>query len=127
MIDNIKLKSGVSIPSIGFGPGIMGYSAKMKKKRGPISTFIWKVYNKLVLRPSQKKKFVQSIAKAFNNGFRLLDYSNAYGNQELIAKSITKAGITQKDLFLTSRISNQAQFKGRVREEFFETLNKWGG
>lgn len=35
----ITLKSGIQIPAIGFGPGIMGYSAKMQKKRSGISFF----------------------------------------------------------------------------------------
>lgn len=122
----ITLKSGIQIPAIGFGPGIMGYSAKMQKKRSGISFFVWRVYNKLWLRPMQKRAFVDDIANAFKYGFRLLDYSNAYGNQELIAQAIEKSGIPRKELFITSRISNQAQFNGTVREEFFSTLSKWG-
>ena len=122
----ITLKSGIQIPAIGFGPGIMGYSAKMQKKRSGISFFVWRVYNKFWLRPMQKRAFVDAIANAFKYGFRLLDYSNAYGNQELIARAIKKSGIPRKELFITSRISNQAQFSGTVREEFFSTLSKWG-
>lgn len=122
----ITLKSGIQIPAIGFGPGIMEYSAKMQKKRSGISFFVWRVCNKLWLRPMQKRAFVDAIANAFKYGFRLLDYSNAYGNQELIAKAIKKSGIPRKELFITSRISNQAQFSGTVREEFFSTLSKWG-
>lgn len=120
------MNSNLNIPKIGFGPGIMGYSARMQKKRKGISHFIWRCYNKFVLRPHKKRKFVSSISNAIKNGFRLIDYSNAYGNQELIAKAIKKSGIPRNELFLTSRISNQAQFNGRVREEFFDTLSKWG-
>lgn len=122
----LTLRSGITIPRIGFGPGIMGYSAKMQKKRNTISHFIWRVYNKLFLRPKQKRKFVRSISQAFRNGFTLLDYSNAYGNQDLIPIAIKKSTIPREKLFLTSRVSNSAQFNNTVREEFLETLKKWG-
>ena len=102
----------------------MGYSAKMRKKS--TSLFVWKVYNKLFLRPIQKRKFVKSISQAFRNGFTLLDYSNAYGNQEVIAMAIKKSLIPRERLFLTSRISNRAQFNNTVRDEFLDTLKKWG-
>lgn len=125
-VSEITLQSGHKIPSIGFGPGIMGYSAKMQRKRNRISFFVWRVYNKLWLRPLQKQTFVDAIANAFKYGFRLLDYSNAYGNQELIAQAIKKSGIPSEELFITSRISNHAQFSGTVREEFVSTLSKWG-
>lgn len=120
------LRSGIKIPVIGFGPGIMGYSAKMQKKKDPFSYFIWRVYNKFVLRPKQKREFVRAIAGALKCGYQLLDYSNAYGNQELITAAINRSKIPRDKLFLTSRISNKAQFNGTVREEFLSTLSKWG-
>lgn len=122
----VRLRSGCEIPKIGFGPGIMGYSAKIKKKRRPIYQFIYRVFNKLFLRPELKRKYIKSISQAFRNGFTLLDYSNAYGNQELVSKAIKQSTIPRERLFLTSRISNQAQFNNSVREEFLDTLNKWG-
>ena len=120
------LRSGEAIPKIGFGPGIMGYSAKMAKKRNKIGFFLWRVYNKLYFRKRQQVKFVAAIANAFSNGYRLFDYSNAYGNQELISPAIKRSGIPREDLFLTARISNRAQFNGNVREEFLSTLSQWG-
>jgi len=124
--DNFLLQSGLEIPVIGFGPGIMGYSAKMPPKRSKISYLLWRVYNKLYLQPKLKKEFIDGIASAFNIGFRLFDYSNTYGNHELIPIAIKKSGIPREKLFLTARISNKAQFNGRVREEFFAVLSKWG-
>lgn len=125
-VDKIKLRSGIYIPKIGFGPGIMGYSAKMKKKTSPVVYFMKRVYNKLYLHNMQKRKFIDAIANAFRIGFRLFDYSNAYGNQELITLAIEKSGISRDQLFLTARVSNKAQFNGTVREEFLTNLSKWG-
>jgi len=125
-MEQVQLKSGIYIPKIGFGPGIMGYSAKMQKQHKGISSYIWRTYMKFWGREKSRKRFVNAIVSAFNNGFRLLDYSNAYGNQDLIARAINSLEISRKDLFLTSRISNHAQFNGDVRVEFFDTLSKWG-
>lgn len=126
IISEVILQSGHKIPSIGFGPGIMGYSGKLNKKRAAIADFYFRAYNKFVTRPQQKRNFIKAICSAFDNGFRLLDYSNAYGNQELIGQAIRRSGLCREELFLTSRIGNQAQFGGKVREEFLETLSKWG-
>lgn len=121
-----QLKSGHVIPQIGFGPGIMGYSARMPKKRNQISFFVWRVWNKIYLQSILKRKFISTISNAFKNGYRLFDYSNAYGNQNLVSKAIKKSGIPRDRLFLTARISNKAQFDRTVREEFFSTLSEWG-
>ena len=122
----VQLISGNLIPAIGFGPGIMGYSAKMQPQRNKISSLIHRAYNKFYLRPHQKQVFIGSIIEAFNNGFELLDYSNAYGNQEVITEALRKSDIPRERLFLTSRISNRAQFAESVRDEFMSTLSKWG-
>ena len=121
----ITLKSGISIPCIGFGPGIMGYNARPQIKANN-SSLIYRAYNKLIYRPKQRKEYVEAIANGLKHGFRLLDYSNAYGNQELIAEAIQESGIDRTKLFLTSRISNPAQFSRSIRTEFFDTLSKWG-
>ena len=122
----LTLRSGIEIPLLGFGPGIMGYSAKMKKQRKGIENLIYRVYNRLFVRYNQRMSYVNSISNALQIGFRLLDYSNAYRNFDLIKSSINKSGIDRDQLFVTSRISNPAQFKGNVRDEFLMALEKMG-
>lgn len=124
--NKVRLRSGILIPAIGFGPGIMGYSAKMQPKRSKLSSLIHRAYNKLYLRPHLRRDFVTSITGAFDRGFELLDYSNAYGNQDVIADALRRSHIPREKLFLTSRISNRAQFSDKVREEFMSTLSAWG-
>jgi hypothetical protein len=53
-----------TIPQIGFGPGGMGYSSKMKKKRTGISLFIYKVENKLYRDRNLQNSYVGSISNA---------------------------------------------------------------
>lgn len=110
------------IPQIGFGPGIMNYSPKMKAKKKGIFLFIDKVQNKLYRRRLIQNKFIDSVSNALRQGFRLIDYSSAYGDGSLIGNAIKKSGIDRSELLLTTRVSNGAQRKHCVREEFFKCL-----
>ena len=115
-----------SFPPIGFGPGGVGYTPKMKKRRQGIGLFCFKVYNKLYLKPQQEHEYVEACSYAFQTGYRLLDYSSAYGNGELIGKAIRKSGISRDALFITTRVSNRAQRGNKVREEFMDCLQGLG-
>jgi diketogulonate reductase-like aldo/keto reductase len=119
------LKDG-KIPQIGFGPGGVGYSPKMKKKKEGFLLFLDKVLNKLYRRPLAQNKYVDSVSNALRQGFRLIDYSSAYGDGSLIGKAIKRSGIARSELLLTTRVSNVAQRKHCVREEFFKCLEGFG-
>lgn len=114
------------IPQIGFGPGIAGYSEKMKKRRKGISLFAYKVMNKLFYRPQLKHNYINSVANAFRLGYRLLDYSSAYGDGSLIGEAIKRSAVKREELFVTTRVSNSAQRNHSVREEFLNFLNQTG-
>lgn len=107
-----------AIPQIGFGPGGMGYSPYMPKERKGLSSFAYRVMNKLYFRPKMKQKYVNSIASAIQMGFRLIDYSAAYGDGKLIGEAIRKSQVKRSDLLITTRVSNWAQREHQVREEF---------
>lgn len=115
-----------AIPQIGFGPGGLGYTPKMKKQRSGFSLFTYKVLNKLFYYPQLKRNYVNSVANAFQLGYRLLDYSSAYGDGRLIGDAIKKSGVKREDLFITTRVSNNAQRNHSVREEFMNFLNQTG-
>ena len=115
-----------TFPSIGFGPGIMGYSPKMQKQRNGLSLFIFKVMNKLFYRPISEKNYVNSVTSALKTGFRLIDYSSAYGDGKLIGRAINRSGIDREKLFITTRVSNRAQRENKVREEFLSFLQNAG-
>lgn len=115
-----------SFLSIGFGPGGVGYSSKMQKRRKGLGTYFVKAINKFVYRPIQRIKYVNSVANALKIGFRLLDYSSAYGDGKLIGKAIKKSKINREELFITTRVSNYAQREKKVREEFLSFLHNAG-
>lgn len=115
-----------SFPSIGFGPGGLGYSPKMQKQKKGLSLFVFKVLNKFIYRPVSERKYINSVANALKLGFRLLDYSSAYGDGKLIGKAILKSGLSREELFITTRVSNRAQREKKVREEFLSFLKNTG-
>lgn len=122
---NNFLKNGV-IPQIGFGPGIIFYSPLMKKQKKGAALFIEKAYNKFYHRPKINNNYIKSVSSAIQNGFRLIDYSSAYGDGSLIGKAIQKSGVPRSELILTTRVSNKAQREHSVREEFFKCLKGFG-
>lgn len=125
MQTTFSLSDGTQIPCIGFGPGILGYSAKYTKlPKSKIGNFAYHAYRKFISRPLASVDYIDSISNALCQGFRLLDYSAAYGNMNYIGKAIRKSGVGRENIILTSRVSNRAQVEHEVREEFFQSLKQ---
>ena len=59
-----------------------------------------------------------AIAAAVQNGYRLLDTASAYKNEEFVGCGIAKCGVPRKDLFITTKIWNNAQRLGDVEGAF---------
>lgn len=118
------------IKPIGFGPNIMNYSPKYRKERGNLFLFFLKVYNRSFFRycvlPFKKRKYAKCITNAIKQGFRLIDFSAAYGNQDQLGKAIRNSGLPRGSLFLTTRITNRAQLSHNIREEFFRSIHDLG-
>lgn len=111
-----------NIPLIGFGPGGAGYSPKMRKQNKGLSKLFHRVTNK-VSSVYINRKYVAAITNAIKLGYRLIDYSSAYGDGVLLQKAIEKSEIARTQLFITTRVSNRAQREGKVREEFMGFLH----
>lgn len=107
-----------NIPLIGFGPGIAGYNPKLQKQHSGVAKYYYAVLNRISYRITCQK-YVDAVAHALNLGFRLIDYSSAYGDGHLLQKAIAKSGIKRRELFITTRVSNRAQRDGKIREQFF--------
>lgn len=117
------LLSNGNIPQIGFGPGGAGYSPKMKKQYKGLYRLFHNRITAKINRYFVCEHYVDSIANALRMGYRLLDYSSAYGDGLLLRKAIQKSDVKREELFVTTRVSNRAQREGRVREEFMTFLN----
>ena len=122
-IPKIELNNGVKIPCIGNGPGIVGYSPRQDR----ISNSLFKrAFRKFIIRPKQEYDYVDAVANSFKIGFSLLDYSSSYGDGHLIGKAIKRSGVSRNDLFITTRISNQAQREQKVRACLMSQLQGMG-
>lgn len=112
------LKNG-AIPQIGFGPGGAGYTSKM-------AITYSKLFNNRIINKIRSirvnRQYIDAIANALQLGYRLIDYSSAYGDGQLLRNAILKSGVGRENLFITTRVSNKAQLEGEVREEFFNFM-----
>ncbi len=125
-LSTIKLNNGAEIPVIGIGPGIIG---EIYKPTLPSNTFLAKVERKLTSRIKyqlNRRHYIKQLAHALTLGYRLIDYSFAYGDGSEILEAVRMAGLKREDIFLTSRVSNKQQYEGTVREEFLKGLEKIG-
>ena len=114
--------------TVGFGPGICGYSSKYNQrgKNGRILSALKRRWNKFIEHPRLEKQYVYSVANAIRNGFCWIDYSCAYGDGRLLGKAIRESGVKREDLIITTRVSNYAQMNQCVRDEFMNFLHNMG-
>lgn len=120
-VPKIKLNNGIEIPCIGNGPMIAGYGNKSKA-----NNIFARYYKRYVTDRKIVRDYVNAVAHSFQVGFTLLDYSSSYGDGTLIGEAIRQSGLKRDELFITTRISNQAQRDGKVRECLMEQLQGMG-
>ena len=65
-----------------------------------------------------------AICAAADAGYRLIDTASAYKNEENVGRGIAACGIPRKDLFVTTKIWNNAQRLGDVRGAFERSLER---
>ncbi len=117
-MEEISLNNGIKIPPVGLGT------------YNPLSDYVPPKWAGKLLRPFCRKyqvlKFIRSTAKAIKMGYRLIDTSTSYGNEKYIKWAIRISGINRKDLFITTRISNQQQWEGNIRKSLTNSLKVLG-
>lgn len=126
---SIKLNNGVEMPCIGIGPGSVTRGKYIHVKGTSHLGVLGRIINDIVRWVYFKCKartYVKSLANSLTLGYRLIDYSAAYGNEELITKAINKAGLNRADVFITTRVTNQQQYEGHTREALMQSLQKLG-
>lgn len=67
-----------------------------------------------------------AITAAVQNGYRLFDTASAYKNEEFVGHALAKCGIPRKDLFVTTKIWNNAQRLGDVEASLQRSLDRLG-
>lgn len=127
MLESFSFVNKVKIPVIGTGPGMPKTGTRWKCiDKIP---FLGRYVNAVICRINgriNQRKWVDRLAESLKMGYRLIDYSSAYGNEQLLKKAIKKSGLHREELFIVSRASNKDQYNQCVRESFMASLKKIG-
>lgn len=129
-MENYRLLNGVQIPCMGTGPSAIYRIIDSRKwqfiNKLPIfGNLMYRVIYRLISIPIEHK-YVKLLANSIKQGYRLIDFSCAYGDGRLIGRAIRKSGVNRKDIFIVSKASNGGQFNNEVREEFMRHLSNLG-
>lgn len=65
-----------------------------------------------------------AVTSAISAGYRMIDTASVYKNEESVGCAIAKCGVPRKDLFITSKIWNNAQRLGDVQGAFSRSLDR---
>ena len=122
----IELSNGNKIPSIGLGTDSVLFVRKLHTGNNNFSTRAWSFYYRRIMRNIWNWELSNSICNAFRMGYRMIDTSAAYNNEEAIGRAIRKSGVRREELFIQTRITNKQQYNHEVRESFFASLKKLG-
>lgn len=113
-----KLNNGNELPKVCFGPGIptrgFKYHSGLKK-----------IFDKFALKKNERT-YYNGIISALQNGAAFIDYAATYGREDIVGKALNELNIDRGKIFLTTRVSNQSQFKGTVRETALRSIERFG-
>ncbi|MCL3859705.1 aldo/keto reductase [Actinotalea sp. K2] len=96
-VPNITLNHGVEIPQLGFG-----------------------VFQ---IDPAQTK---DAVLQAFEVGYRHIDTAQMYGNEQGVGEAFAESGLDRGDVFITSKLNNNAHDPEVAAEAFDRTLETLG-
>jgi len=96
-IPDITLSNGQTIPQLGFGV----FLVKPKDTAAAVST-------------------------ALEVGYRHIDTAEMYGNEREVGQAIHRSGLDRSDVFVTSKLSNDAHEPDDARRAFDESLKALG-
>lgn len=124
------LSNGVKIPCIGTGPSSVERAVRWSRIKwlDKIPWFGCRANNRLYRYYYRNacNKWVDVLSKSIKTGYRLIDYSSAYGDGSLIKHAIKKSGVKREDIFIITRATNNDQYNHSVRESFMRSLKNIG-
>ena len=98
LTDSYILPNGIKIPCIGFGT--------WQTPDGAVAT--------------------SSVKAAIEAGYRHIDTAAVYDNEEGVGKGIRESGVKRSELFVTTKLWNDAHSYDKVFKAFDESMNKLG-
>jgi len=115
-MDFFQLRNGNKLPKICFGPGIMERDVCYSSNK----------FVKFLQRKRLEQDYYSGIKSCLMSGVRFIDYSAAYGREDIIRKAMHNLHIDRNELFLTTRVSNKSQYGNQVRESALRSIEKFG-
>ena len=109
---------------MGLGTDDVLFVRKLKHSKNKYIEYALGLYHRFILRPYLNHQLSNTISKAIKMGYRLIDTSEAYNNEEAIGAAIKKSGVNREDIFITTRVTNRQQYDHNVRESFFNSLKR---
>lgn len=95
-IPNIKLRSGYDLPLLGLG----------------------------LFKLTDETRLEETVAQAARLGYRLFDTASAYGNEEQLGQALASLSVPREQLFITSKVWNNAQRLDDTRGAFERSLKR---
>ena len=96
-VPQIMLNNGQAIPQLGFGV--------------------------FLVEPDET---VQAVTTALETGYRHIDTAEMYGNEREVGEAIAKSGLDRSEVFVTSKLDNDAHRPDDARRAFDQTLEALG-
>jgi 2,5-diketo-D-gluconate reductase A len=96
-VPNIRLNNGVEIPQFGFG--------------------VFQV---------PPEDTAQVVRDAFAAGYRHVDTAEMYENEEGVGKAVADSGLSRNEVFVTSKLNNDAHGRDKALAAFDQTLQRLG-
>jgi 2,5-diketo-D-gluconate reductase A len=69
---------------------------------------------------------VEAVVTALQAGYRHIDTAEGYGNEKQVGEAIAKSGVDRSEVFITSKLSNDAHLPDDARLAFEVTLEALG-
>lgn len=77
-----------------------------------------------VYKSAEKTK--QAILWALEAGYRMIDTAAFYGNEREVGEAVRESGIPREEIFITSKLWNDAQLEDRQTEAVEQSLERLG-
>ena len=69
---------------------------------------------------------VEAVTTALQVGYRHIDTAEMYGNEKEVGEAVAKSGLAREDVFVTSKLSNDAHLPDDARAAFDLSLEELG-
>lgn len=75
-----------------------------------------------VLGVGDQPAVVRAVLEALDAGYRSIDTASVYGNERGVGEALKQSDVLREDLFITTKVWNDAQREGRTLAAFDESL-----